>query len=416
VLSQEENKLITQVGPGTPMGNLFRRFWLPAMLSEELPGPDCPPVKLRLLGEDLVAFRTTSGRVGVLDTYCSHRGANLYWGRNEEEGLRCVYHGWKYNVDGACVDQPNEPPQGRFAERIRHPAYQAIDVGGVIWVHMGPNELEPRVPDFEWLRMPASQRVLHKRFQACNYLQNLEGEVDSAHAPFLHGKIGPDGHLTAPNPHFGDRTPVFSLKETDYGLVMCARRDAGPDQYYWRITPFMLPTYALVAGLYMFTAAVPVDDLTTIGITVVWHPEREVSRDHFSEWCPVDERYYPIQNKGNEYLIDRHAQKTESFTGIRGTRVQDHVVQEDQRGPISDRTKEHLGSSDVAVMATRKILLSAVRALEKGYQPSLPANPSVYAIRAPAPTTDRNVSLDDVIAEYMPVDGKPAVQEFSELR
>lgn len=416
MLTKEENKLITQVGPGTPMGNLFRRFWLPAMLSEELPEPDCPPVRLRLLGEDLVAFRATSGHVGVLDSYCAHRGANLYWGRNEEEGLRCVYHGWKYNVDGACVDQPNEPPQSRFAERIRVPAYRAVDMGGVIWVHMGPKELAAQIPAFEWLRTPASNRVVHKRFQACNYLQNLEGEVDSAHAPFLHGKIGPDGRLTTPNPHFADTTPIFFLRETDYGLVMSARRNAGPDEYYWRITPFMVPSYALVAGMYMFTAAVPADDTTTIGITVIWHPNHGVSPDFFSDWCPVDAKYYPVQNKGNEYLMDRQAQKTESFTGIRGTRVQDHVVQEDQRGPISDRTKEHLGSSDVAVIATRKILLNLVRALQNGHEPSLPANPSLYAIRAPAPTAHRDVSLDELMAEHMPIDGKPAVQEFSELR
>src|SRR5689334_13624146 len=153
MLSKADNEFITRVGPGTPMGELFRRFWLPAMLSSELPGPDCPPVRLRLLGEDLVAFRTTSGRVGVLDTWCAHRNTNLYWGRNEEEGLRRIYHGWKYDADGNCVDMPNEPPTSRFHEKIHQPAYQAVDRGGVIWVHMGPKELAPKVPDFEWLHM-----------------------------------------------------------------------------------------------------------------------------------------------------------------------------------------------------------------------------------------------------------------------
>src|SRR5204862_146600 len=172
LLTKADNELITRVGPGTPMGELFRRFWLPAMLSEELPEPDCPPVRLRLLGEDLVAFRATSGRIGVLETYCTHRNANLYWGRNEEDGLRCVYHGWKYDVDGRCVDMPNEPPRSRFAEKVRQPAYQAVDLGGVIRVHMGPKELAPEVPDLEWLHVPASQRALHKRIQLCNYLQN----------------------------------------------------------------------------------------------------------------------------------------------------------------------------------------------------------------------------------------------------
>src|SRR4051794_15217101 len=160
MLSKEDNELITRVGPGTPMGTLFRRYWLPAMLSTELPEPDCPPVRLRLLGEDLVAFRTTSGRPALLDTYCPHRNANLFWGRNEHEGLRCVYHGWKFNPDGACVDMPNEPPGSTFADKVRQPSYPARDAGGFIWVYMGPAELQPSdVPQFEWLNVPAEQRI-----------------------------------------------------------------------------------------------------------------------------------------------------------------------------------------------------------------------------------------------------------------
>jgi phenylpropionate dioxygenase-like ring-hydroxylating dioxygenase large terminal subunit len=416
-LTPEENKLMTQVGPGTPMGEVFRRFWLPAMLSEELPAPNCPPVHLRLLGEDLVAFRDTSGRIGVLETYCAHRSANLYWGRNEEDGLRCVYHGWKYDVDGRCLDQPNEPPDKRFNERIRITAYPAVDRGGVIWVHMGPKELAPEIPDFEWTHVPDAQRVVHKRIQMCNYLQNLEGEVDSSHAPFLHGKIGPDGKRAAPNPHYADTTPVFYLKETDYGLVMVARRDAPPDRYYWRITPFMVPCYNLVAGMYMFTAAVPMDDQTTTGITVVWNPEREVPREQlYGEWCPVDEHYFPIQNKANDYLIDRHAQRTESFTGVKGTRVQDMVVQEDQRGPITDRTREHLGSADIAMITTRRILLNMVHALQNGQEPTQAADASLYALRAPAPTVDRGIPWEELIEKHMRVGSEPAVAEYIALR
>jgi len=386
------------------------------MLAEELPRPDCPPVKLRLLGEDLVAFRTTSDRIGVLDTWCAHRNTNLYWGRNEEDGLRCIYHGWKYDIDGRCVDMPNEPPASRFNEKIRQPAYQAVEAGGVIWVHMGPKELAPELPDFEWMRMAAPNRVLHKRIQLCNYLQNVEGEVDSSHAPFLHGKIGEDGKLARPNPHYADTAPVFYLRETDYGLVMIARREAPPESYYWRITPFMLPCYNLVAGMYMFTAAVPADDLTTIGFTAVWDPEREVNPRHFDEWCPVDENYYPLRNKTNEYMIDRQAQKTESFTGVRGTRVQDMVVQEDQRGPLSDRSREHLGTADVAVIATRRLLLQMARNLQNGQEPVQPGDGSLYAIRAPAPTAPKSVSYEALMQAHMPLAGTPAVHIFGELK
>src|SRR5215208_2336172 len=216
MLSRHDNELITRIGPGTPMGELMRRYWLPAMLSEELPEPDCPPVRLKLLGEELVAFRTTSGRPAVLDTWCPHRNANLFWGRNEEDGLRCVYHGWKFDADGACVDMPNEPPRSRFAEKIKQPAYQAVDKGGFIWVYMGAQDPPPALPNFEWMHVPESQRHVHKRFQDCNWLQNLEGEVDSSHAPFLHGSVGPGGLL--PYNSNADRQPVFQVLETDFGV------------------------------------------------------------------------------------------------------------------------------------------------------------------------------------------------------
>ena len=261
MLSRKENEYITQIGPGTPMGSLFRRYWLPALLAEELPEPDCAPVRLRLLGEDLVAFRTTSGRPAVLDTWCPHRNANLFWGRNEEDGLRCVYHGWKFDADGGCVDMPNEPPKSRFAEKIKQPAYQAVDQGGVVWVYMGPPELAPALPELEWTLVPESHRNVSKRIQDCNWLQNLEGEVDSSHANFLHANLGPDRRPIRNDERDEDLHPVFSILETDYGLAICARRDAGPDKYYWRITPFMLPSYTIIPGTfggsYTFTGAVP---------------------------------------------------------------------------------------------------------------------------------------------------------------
>ncbi len=400
MLSNEDNQLITQVGPGTPMGELFRRYWLPAMLSEELPEPDCAPVKLRLLGEDLIAFRTTSGQVGVIDTWCPHRNANLYWGRNEEEGLRCVYHGWKFNTEGQCVDMPNEPPTSRFAEKIRITSYQAEDRGGVIWIHMGPKELAPQIPDMEWTRLPASHRSVSKRIQACNYLQNLEGEVDSSHAAFLHGAVGPQGML----PYNGndDRHPVFSILETDFGLAISARRDAGPDQHYWRVTPFMLPSFTIVprarSASYIFTGAVPVDDTTCIGMTVFWNPDEPIN---MGPAVDVDEHFMPLANKANEYFIDRQAQKTKSFSGIPGVRVQDMAVQEDQKGPISDRTTEHLGTSDLGVIATRQRLLKQAKALQDGEEPTQPRNPQAFNLRSLALNADRAVPWEELMAQHM---------------
>src|ERR687886_715559 len=189
MLSREENERITRVGPGTPMGNLMRRYWMPACLAEELPEPDCPPVRVRLLGEDLVAFRDTQDRIGVLDEYCPHRLASLFLGRNEQCGLRCVYHGWKFDVDGRCVDMPNEPPESNFKDRVRATAYPCRERGGVVWVYMGPPERMGEQPDLEWSLVPADQRFLSKRLQQSNYLQAIEGGIDSSHISFLHSTL-----------------------------------------------------------------------------------------------------------------------------------------------------------------------------------------------------------------------------------
>ncbi len=403
MLSKHDNELITHVGPGSPMGELMRRYWLPALLSNELPEPDCPPVRLRLLGEDLVAFRTTSGRPAVLDTWCPHRNANLFWGRNEEDGLRCVYHGWKFDAEGQCVDMPNEPPRSKFAKKIKQPAYAAVDRGGFIWVYMGPPDATPEIPNFEWLNVPDAQRTVHKRLQDCNWLQNLEGEVDSSHAPFLHGSVGSDG--IQPYNANADRQPVFEVLETDFGVAIAARRDAGPEEYYWRVTPFMLPCYTIVPRAreanYIWTAAVPIDDVTMFGMTAIWSPDKPVERMPIVD---VDDNFRAKQNKANDYLIDRKLQKTQSFTGIRGVRVQDMAVQEDQRGPLSDRSREHLGASDLGVIATRRMLLKQLEALQQGQAPTQPHTPEAYHLRSLALNAPRAASWQDLMHQHMRLD------------
>ena len=192
MLSQKENELLCQVGPGTLMGDLFRRFWLPALLSTELPEPDCEPVRLRLLGENLVAFRDSEGRVGVVDNFCPHRRASLFYGRNEEGGLRCIYHGWKFDVNGDCVDMPSEPAESNFRDKVKVKSYAAEDFGDVIWIYMGPPELKQPLPQFEWARVPANQRRVQRWIQDCNYMQALEGDLDSTHVSFLHRWMDPD--------------------------------------------------------------------------------------------------------------------------------------------------------------------------------------------------------------------------------
>ena len=186
MLTREDNELLTQTGPGTPMGEFFRRFWMPVLLSEELPTPDCSPVRVKVLSEHLVAFRDTDGRVGVADNYCPHRRASLFFGRNEECGLRCVYHGWKFDVNGDCVDMPSEPAESNFKDKVKIKAYPAREYGSCVWVYMGPPALQPELPGFEWARVPDDHRVVTRFIQHSNYMQCTEGEIDSCHVSFLH--------------------------------------------------------------------------------------------------------------------------------------------------------------------------------------------------------------------------------------
>ncbi|HZR97378.1 MAG TPA: Rieske 2Fe-2S domain-containing protein [Chloroflexota bacterium] len=402
MLSREENELLTRVGPGTPMGALFRRYWLPALLATELPVPDGPPVRVRLLGEDLVAFRDSAGRLGLLGAYCPHRGASLFFGRNEECGLRCVYHGWKFDADGRCLDMPSEPPDSTFKDRLRTTAYPCVERGGIIWAYLGPADSRPALPRLEWTLVPDSHRYVHKRFQECNYLQNVEGEVDSAHVSFLHRRFVADG-VIAPGAgqallaRATDGAPVFTVQETAYGLAIGARRNWEHDQYYWRVTQFLMPTYTMIpseAGAPIsFTAAVPVDDTRTAGYTVSWRPDGPLTDEDVARieswtgiYSEVDPRtFQPLANRANDYRLDREKQRHESFTGITGIRDQDLAVQEDQfGGPIADRTREHLGTSDTAVIALRQRLLRAVRALQQGVEPPEARDPDAYLIRSAA--------------------------------
>src|SRR5690242_10840895 len=184
MITEEMNVFLTRTGPGTPMGELFRRYWIPALLDRELPEPDCPPVRVKLLSENLIAFRDTQGRLGLIDEFCAHRGVSLWFGRNEECGLRCPYHGWKYDVTGQCVDLPSEGENGPMRSRIKLESNPCSEQGETIWTYVGPPELQPAPPAFEWARVAPERRFISKRLQECNYLQPLEGGIDSSHVSF----------------------------------------------------------------------------------------------------------------------------------------------------------------------------------------------------------------------------------------
>ncbi len=415
MLTQRDNDTLTRVGPGTPMGNLMRQYWLPAMKSDELPSPDCPPLRIRLLGEDLIAFRLSSGKVGVVVNACPHRGASLFFGRNEEEGLRCVYHGWKFDETGACVDMPSEPAESNFKSKVRVRAYQAHERAGMIWVYMGPREEAPPLPMLEATMLEGSRAQLC--MMESNWLQCVEGDLDTAHLGFLHlGSVTPEQSIAGSYDYYmvKDRAPRYVVVENEVGTTYGAYRPAEDDTTYWRIAHFMFPCWALIptgdlGKVVRAQAWVPLDDHHTmywgwqiVGTNVGRGGQQNTdtnagtgrplnaaappSRAGFeylpstSDWLG---RFLLDQNKENDYQIDREAQaKGESFTGIRGVRQQDKAVGESM-GPIMDRTNEHLGTSDSMVIRTRRRMLNAVKALAtEGVVPPGVDQPEAYRQRS----------------------------------
>jgi phthalate 4,5-dioxygenase oxygenase subunit len=383
MLTQEQNELLTRTGPGTPMGQLFRRYWIPALLAEEIPEPDCPPVRVKLLGENLIAFRDSQGRIGLLDEFCSHRTASLFFGRNEECGLRCAYHGWKYDVDGNCVDMPSEPEGSKFHQKIKQRAYPCVERAGVIWTYMGPAEQQPPLPELEWAMLEDSHRFVSKRLQESNYLQAMEGGIDSSHVSFAHRFNLDDDPMhsgTEGNRYLkADTRPKFEVGESDGGLVIGARRTADTENYYWRITQWIMPWYTIIPPFGTHNpmgahAWVPVDDETCWAWSINYHPTRPLTEDEVSSMRDghgihvkyVPGTYRPLANKENDYLIDRQAQKDrKSFSGVEGISAQDFSLQESM-GAICDRTKERLGTSDAAIILARRRLLAALDELEDG--------------------------------------------------
>jgi phenylpropionate dioxygenase-like ring-hydroxylating dioxygenase large terminal subunit len=386
MLRKAQNDLLTQTGPGTPMGAMFRSYWIPALLAEELPENDCPPVRVRLLSEDLLAVRDSDGRLGLISEFCAHRGVSLWFGRNEQGGIRCPYHGWKYDVTGQCIDVPSEPAENGFCRRIKLPAYPLVEQGGVLWTHMGAAEKRPPLPQWEFSLVPAEQTFTSKRFQECNWLQAMEGGIDSSHVSWLHrqnlnsdplfkGAKGNEYNLK-------DTSPVFEVVESAGGLFIGARRNAESGNYYWRITQWVMPCFTMVPprgdhpvhGHFW----IPIDDEHCWAWSFDYHPvrvlttaERQAMREGKGiHAATIPGTYVPRANKGNNYLMDRAAQRAgHTYSGVEGIAMQDASLQESM-GPIADRTKENLTSTDNGIVMARVRLLKAARALaEKGETP-----------------------------------------------
>jgi phenylpropionate dioxygenase-like ring-hydroxylating dioxygenase large terminal subunit len=384
-MKAEQNELLVRTGPGTPMGELFRRYWLPILLSWELPEPDCPPVRVKCLGERMVAFRDTEGRLGLIDEFCAHRGVSLWFGRNEECGLRCPYHGWKYDVTGQCVEVPSEPVESGFCKKIKLKSYPLTEKGGVIWVYMGPAGERPPEPEWEFATVPPEQSYMSKRTQECNWLQAMEGGIDSSHVSFLHsGQLNHDPLFKGAKGNqynLGDRKPVFEVVESEGGLYIGARRNAEDGHYYWRITPWVMPSFTMVPprGDHPMHGHfwVPMDDESCMAWSFDYHPvralteyERQAMIDGHGVHVKVDRNFRPLQNKDNDYLIDRASQRSgRNYSGVEGIGMQDASLQESM-GPIQDRTRENLVSTDNGIIMARHRLMKAAKALaDKGALP-----------------------------------------------
>jgi phenylpropionate dioxygenase-like ring-hydroxylating dioxygenase large terminal subunit len=421
MLSKEDNALVTNINRGTPMGELFRRFWLPVLLADDLPVPDCEPVKVKVLNEDLIAFRDSDGRAGLLDAFCPHRGAPLFFGRNEESGLRCVYHGWKFDVDGNCVDLPSAPEGDTYKQKIDIISYPCVEAGDLIWAYMGPRDKQPPFPQFEWLNLPRENRYVRKFKLECNYLQAMEGDYDPSHARFLHSKLE-DASIPSPldpnrpvgNPAtfapsnrdantdlypriVGNRRvlsrPMAELEDTDSGVIAIGamQEEAGKWQANLNVT-LMLPIFctAGIAGpnTYSSNMRIPIDNESLMFFRLRWSydaiPQKDIDEYRDKDWYYprlIPGSVIPQDNVHNNYNVDREKQRGETYTGIRTFPLQDIAMMENQWGPIADRTREHLTSWDYMIIHVRQRLLKAARAMAQGAEPPEPWHPEAYCYR-----------------------------------
>jgi phenylpropionate dioxygenase-like ring-hydroxylating dioxygenase large terminal subunit len=388
------------------MGTLLRRFWVPVLLSSEIPEPDSPQVRVKIMGERLLAFRDTKGRPGLVGEFCAHRGASLFFGRNEDCGIRCAYHGLKFDITGQCVDAPSAP---EIAARIRIVGYPCIERGGIVWAYMGPPDHRPEPPELEWANLPSSQCFVSRRVQECNYLQAMEGGVDTAHVPWLHRfEFGVDPlhkHTEGSKYLTKEGKAVHEFEVTDSGYTIYARRDAGEDAYYWRIAQWIFPWFTLIPpyGNHPLGghAWVPIDDQNCWTWNINFHPDRVLSADErqaMEEGLGIHAKYVPgslrpLANKDNDYLIDRRAQReNRSFSGVQGFATQDAAMQESP-GPIQDRLKEFLLPSDAAIVRVRRMLYDAMNALQQAETPPPGINGSAQRIRPASVVLKRSVDV-----------------------
>ncbi len=445
MLTQDDNDILCKVGPGTLMGNLLRRYWLPALLSSEVPLPDSPPVRVRLMGEDLIAFRDTTGAVGLVANACPHRGASLFFGRNEEAGLRCVYHGWKFDTTGVCTDMPSEPAESNFKSKVRVQAYPTHESGGIVWTYMGPPEKQTAFRDLGSESLQPEKWRASKVISYCNWIQGLEGNIDTTHISFLHGGRTPYNPSEFPEGDDTDRPgypslamrgyihrtvgdPYLEVEDTWYGFRYAGIRNTPNGFVNVRVSDFIMPLFTYVPQPYLPVGGdscimmVPRDDDSYWRYGIDMKPAiRDVQMD--SNRYDVPSFGPGTRNTGlgggeqkrnqwsdNDYLINREEQRSSTYSGIQGIAQQDMAVTESM-GLIMDRTSEHLGTSDKAIIYMRRQLIQAAKNLADGIEPPGvdPALPYT-SIRS----AERNITVDDDWRK-LGTDADPMVQELTQL-
>ena len=393
-MSPDESQHLSETGPGTAMGELLRRFWVPALLSNEL-AVGGAPVRVRLFSENLVAFRTSEGMVGLFSENCAHRGASMYYGQNGKGGLRCWYHGWKYDVDGNCLETPNEPNDS-LQKRVRQKAYPCVEKNGAVWTYMGPRDSMPPMPDLEWLKVEENQVFVSKRMQQCHWTQGMEGDLDPRHLAFLHAGTIDDtaehaGHASA-DWLKQDLTPILEAVVKPAGLMFAARRNADANSYFWRVGQWMMPFFTTIpafpgAGPLAGHAWVPADDGRATVFTFNWHPTRALSADELAMMrsgtamhaALIPGTFTPLCNKGNDYAGPDAPPAPQPWMRIKRFQDQDICITE-SIGPEFSRSEENLGSSDAVIGRVRATLIGAARALREGREPP-GRDPSEYRMR-----------------------------------
>jgi phthalate 4,5-dioxygenase oxygenase subunit len=386
MLTPEQNELLCRVEGAAPMGGIMRRHWLPVCLSEEVAENDGAPVKARLVGEDLVVFRDSSGKLGVLAERCPHRGASLVYGRNEERGLRCLYHGWKFDVEGNILEMAAEPDGAALMKSLKQKSFPVRESGGFVWAWLGPKEEMSEFEPPAWAPVPGIKYAIVKMHAACNWAQVLEGSIDSAHSSSLHSTNMPaatdvercsatDEAWYRPS---NDKAPRMQFEPTPYGFRYAALRKPIRDPentVYVRTTLFVAPFTVLIPPNNQYNLAqmlVPIDDVNTMFYWIAWHPDPQkgITQEAWRKFCAatvgedLNSDFTKKRTLANRYEQDREAMKRGDFTGIKGIPTQDMAMWESM-GPIADRSKDHPGSSDMAVVQFRRMMLAAVKKLQQ---------------------------------------------------